>query len=85
MIPGIGFRSLLGCVLVAFRQDGSDYNDEFFAAAIGNDGSVVMAGYTEGNWSTTNAGDLGTRDFAAAKIDADGVLIWKWQVIPHYQ
>lgn len=63
-----------------FRQDGSDYNDVFFAAAMGNDGSIVMTGYTDGSWNATNAGGDGTIDFAAAKIDADNGVLWRWQI-----
>lgn len=44
---------------------------------MGEDNSVVMAGYTYGDWNATNAG---SRDFAACKLDADGTLLWKWQV-----
>lgn len=79
------FISLRDCGLVTFWQNGSDYNDEFFTAAIADDGSVVMAGHTEGNWNAANADGPGkSRYFAAAKIDADGVLLWKWHVISYY-
>ena len=33
------------------------------------DGSCVLAGYTDGNWSATNAGSY---DFMAIKLDANG-------------
>ena len=42
-----------------------------------DDGSVVLVGYTDGNWSTTNAG---SSDCVAIKLDADGTLAWTWQV-----
>lgn len=42
-----------------------------------DDGSVVLAGRTSGNWSGTNAGSV---DMAAVKLDAEGDIVWKWQV-----
>lgn len=44
---------------------------------MGEDGSVVVAGLTHGNWGAAN---LGSGDFAAFKLDANGTLLWKWQV-----
>ena len=41
------------------------------------DGSVVLAGETRGSWNATSAGDL---DWAAMKLDAEGTVVWKWQV-----
>jgi len=37
-------------------------------------GSTVFAGYTEGSWGSTNSG---SDDFAAVKLDADGIVEWK--------
>lgn len=44
-------------------------------------GSVVMAGYTSGDWD----GEVhaGGDDFAAVKLDADGNEVWRWQVGSH--
>lgn len=42
-----------------------------------DDGSVVVAGGSAGEWDIPNAGDW---DFAAFKLDADMKLLWKWQV-----
>ena len=42
-----------------------------------DDGSVVVGGYTSGNWSGVNAGQ---RDFIAIKLDAAGEEVWVWQV-----
>ena len=41
------------------------------------DGSVVLGGSTEGDWNTTNKG---LKDFAAVKLDIDGVEEWRYQV-----
>ena len=41
------------------------------------DGSVVLAGKTGGSWNATSAGDS---DWAAMKLDAEGTVVWKWQV-----
>lgn len=53
-------------------------NTDFLTGvAIGHDDSVVLAGYTTGDWNAENAG--GT-DFVAVKLDADGNEVWTWQV-----
>lgn len=57
-------------------QNGTSSADMFDAATMGLDGSVVLAGYTGGDWASPNAGG---NDFAAVKLDADGMLLWQWQ------
>lgn len=44
---------------------------------MGDNGSVVLVGYTKGNWSTTN---VGSSDCVAIKLNADGTMAWAWQV-----
>lgn len=58
-------------------QGGTDYEDDFEGAAVGQDGGIVLAGHTTGNWSGESEGGV---DFAAVKLDADGNVLWKWQV-----
>lgn len=59
-------------------QDGTSLKDRLFASALCKDGSVVLAGYSEGNWAEANAGGS---DLAAVKLDvAVGTEIWRWQV-----
>ena len=58
-------------------QDGTEENDKIFAAAAVDDGSVIIAGYTEGSYGAVNSGST---DFVAVKIDRDANLMWKWQV-----
>lgn len=58
-------------------QDGTSSNDFLMECTLGSDGSIYLAGYTTGNWSDIN---VGHEDFAAAKLDADGNEIWRWQV-----
>lgn len=41
------------------------------------DGSVVLAGDSEGDWAGSN---LGGSDFVAVKVDARGSMVWMWQV-----
>lgn len=52
-------------------QDGTLQGDITTAVAIAEDGSVVVVG----NDREGNAG------FQAAKLDADGTLLWEWEVI----
>lgn len=48
-----------------------------FASAARADGSIVLAGWTDGDWE----GELvGTLDFAALALDEDGAELWRWQV-----
>lgn len=55
-------------------QDGTSDEDNLNDAVVNSDGSVVLAGSTEGDWGGTNAG-LG--DFAAVKLDESGTVLWK--------
>ena len=52
-------------------------HDVIYSVATRKDGSVLLAGYTWGDWNGTNAGG---RDFAACQLDANGTEIWRWQV-----
>lgn len=58
-------------------QNGSGSFDVANAIAMKDDGSVVVAGSTAGDWDIPS---IGGRDFAAFSLDANGDLLWKWQV-----
>lgn len=60
-------------------QGGTELYDIFSPVVLGKDGSMVLAGYTFGDWAAGNAGE---EDFAAVKLDSDGVELWRWQVGP---
>lgn len=59
------------------EQDGTDEFDSISAAVVRDDDSVVLAGYSCGNWSGLSTGQA---DFAAVKLAADGNELWRWQV-----
>lgn len=60
------------------RQDGPDRGiNQFDACTVLNDGSVILAGRTEGDWHGTSKGG---EDFAVVKLDALGLESWRWQV-----
>ena len=61
----------------AILQDGTENSDYMHGAAMGPDGSFVLAAKTFGDWSITNQGE---DDFAIVKLDNNGSLLWKWQV-----
>lgn len=62
-------------------QEGSDDgSDVIEGAAAGEDGSVFLAGYTSGDWTETN---LGAYDYAAVKLDSNGEVVWRMQVIAY--
>ena len=62
-------------------QEGSAEVDLLWGAATGDNGSVILVGTTYGNWSETNQGG---GDFAAVKLDANGSVLWRWQVRWHF-
>lgn len=45
--------------------------------AMADDGSVVVVGFTKGDWVGSNAGQF---DFAAFRLDVDGTEVWRYQV-----
>lgn len=58
-------------MLVAWRyQAGPSGTILSAAAAIGKDGAVAVAGSVQQE----------SNNFAAVKLDADGGLLWEWQV-----
>lgn len=59
------------------EQAGTIYEDEWESAVAGTNGSIVLAGFTEGSWETTIKGDA---DFAAVTLDAAGRTLWSYQV-----
>lgn len=59
-----------------FEQNGTSQDDEWEAAAAGVDGSIILAGVTEGDWVETNTGE---GDFAALSLDAAGTAQWSYQ------
>lgn len=80
------FANVSCCVFIgshrAYRtrflvQDDTGLGDYADGIAMADDGSVVVVGATLGDWSIPNVGGW---DMAAFKLDADGALIWKWQV-----
>lgn len=44
------------------------------------DGSIVLAGITDGEW---DGGPFGVVDFVAVALDEDGVELWRYQVREH--
>lgn len=60
-------------------QDGTLADDVMvgITASPGIDGSVVLAGRTEGDWRSANAG---AADFVVVKLARDGGEEWRWQV-----
>lgn len=48
----------------------------FAGATVRADDSVVLGGFTSGNWATNNTGG---DDFCAVKLDAEGEIVWTWQ------
>ncbi|CAM9406721.1 unnamed protein product, partial [Ascophyllum nodosum] len=57
-------------------QDGTDEDDGCKAVAVGEEGSVILAGYTCGNWTTTQ---VGVCDVLVVKLDLNGTVMWTWQ------
>ncbi len=53
--------------------------DYFNGVAVQGDGSILLAGGTEGDWVGTNAGE---NDFVMVALSEDGEELWRWQVSP---
>lgn len=59
-------------------QDGSAGYDHCKGAVVdNNDGSVILAGWSQGDWSEQGH-QGGYSDFVAVKLDADGEEIWRY-------
>lgn len=67
-----------GSSKLCMTQDGTDGFDQFHAAVITEDNSVVLAGITSGGWGTTRT-QADWYDFAAVKLDDDGKEMWRYQ------
>ena len=82
-LPNDGIaRSLFLSFFPSCGQDGTDGLDSVSAAVVGDNDSVVLAGYTSGSWSGITVGQA---DAAAVKLDANGNELWRWQVFqPRY-
>ena len=63
-----------------YLQNGTSEVDEIYAAVVVEGDTVVLAGYTFGNWTRAHGGDNDT-DFAAVKLDGEGNYLWSWQVL----
>lgn len=59
-------------------QEGSEEDDRMSAAAALGDGGVVFAGFSSGTWN--GVASVGGADFAAAKLDSAGSVIWRMKV-----
>ncbi|CAM9691265.1 unnamed protein product, partial [Sphacelaria rigidula] len=57
-------------------QEGTPETEKIFGAVLLEDDSIVLAGFTRGNWTETSAGGS---DFCAARLDSDGTVLWRWQ------
>ena len=59
-------------------QGGPDEVDDVaLGLSVAGDGSVVVVGYTGGEWNATLGGG---EDFAAFRLDSTGEVLWKFQV-----
>ena len=59
-------------------QDGTELDDYIYGGGMGDTGSVILVGSTNGDWEKPNRGG---EDFAAVKLNTtDGSILWKWQV-----
>ena len=59
------------------EQGGTGKSDFAKDVAIGDDGSVFLAGFTFGDWGDVKSG---RSDFAVVKLSTDGNELWRWQV-----
>lgn len=62
---------------LSLSQDGTTGNDVVTAVTAERDGSVFLAGSTNGSWDGPNNGSY---VFAAVKLNVNGIEVWRWQV-----
>ena len=62
------------------EQLGTDFDDQWEGAAVGIDGSFVLSGNTYGSWIGSQAGTDQDRDFVGVSGDAEGNILWEFQV-----
>ena len=65
----------------SYWQDGTEEYDVLWAIAVQADGSILLAGYTEGDWDGISAGGY---DFIMVALSADGEELWRWQVTRYW-
>lgn len=65
-------------IILTLKDGPGTGSNIFLSIAAFDDNSVLLAGYTEGDWDGDNSGG---RDFAVTKLSASGVVEWNWQVI----
>ena len=68
---------LLHVPLTTVFKNGTEDGDYCNGVAIMDYESVIIAGYTRGDWGSINSG---YEDFVAVKLDAAGEYDWIWQV-----
>lgn len=68
-------------MIAAFSEGGTAGEDVITGATPLQDGSVLLVGYTFGDWDEGISATLDKRDFAAVQLDANGNEVWRWQVI----
>lgn len=61
----------------ARSQGGTTEDERPHSILVEEDGSVIIAGGSRGDWGGPNAG---SGDFAAVKLDENGDEVWRWQV-----
>lgn len=61
-------------------KGGSAGEDVFTGATPLQDGSVLLVGYTDGDWDEGGSSVSVSLDFAAVQLDKNGCELWRWQV-----
>lgn len=71
-------------ILCLYKQGGTPSHDRWAGAATTIDGSIVLAGWTRGEWMETpdERQNNAMQDFAAISMDDEGLPLWSYQVNP---
>lgn len=64
----------------SYMQDGTAEIDNLKGVAVQADGSILLAGYTAGDWDGISAGGY---DCIMVALSAEGEELWRWQVNRH--
>lgn len=78
------FRLAMSSVAATFVQDGTLQSDELEAIAVQADGTIVLAGTSDGGWGRLDdEASFGFGDFVVAFLTGEGEKLGGYQVGPH--
>ncbi|CAN0237901.1 unnamed protein product, partial [Scytosiphon promiscuus] len=60
-------------------QNGTSKTDILYGVSVADNDEIFLAGYTEGDFTTSASSDGADSAFVAIKLDPNGTEMWRWQ------